>query len=100
MSDMRMIEPEILRQRLEAGETICIIDVREDDEVAAGMIPGAKHIVMGTVPDRLPDIPREGEVILVCRSGNRSGRVYEYLEAQGYANTKNLVGGMMAWEPL
>jgi rhodanese-related sulfurtransferase len=100
VNDIRTIEPEALRRRLEAGETLCMIDVREDDEVAAGMISGVKHIVMGCVPDRLHDIPREGEVILICRSGNRSGRVYDFLEAQGYTNIKNLTGGMMAWEQL
>jgi len=46
------------------------------------------------------DIPKEGEVILVCRSGGRSGRVYDYLEAHGFANTKNMTGGMLAWETL
>jgi len=98
MNDMRAIEPEELARRLDAGETLCIIDVREDEEVAAGIIPGARHIPMGTIPERIGDIPREGEVILVCRSGNRSGRVYEYLTAQGFANLVNMTGGMMAWE--
>jgi rhodanese-related sulfurtransferase len=98
MSDMRTIDPERLASRLDAGETVCIIDVREDEEVAAGMIPGARHIPMGTIPDRLADIPRDGEVVLVCRSGARSGRVYEYLTAQGYANLVNMNGGMLAWE--
>ncbi|TLS49976.1 rhodanese-like domain-containing protein [Paenibacillus antri] len=95
---MRTIDPEQLATRLDAGETVCIIDVREDEEVAAGMIPGARHIPMGTIPDRLADIPRDGEVVLVCRSGARSGRVHEYLAAQGYANLVNMNGGMMAWE--
>ncbi len=98
MNEIRTIEPETLARRLDAGETVCIVDVREDEEVAAGMIPGARHIPMGDVPDRLADIPRDGEVILVCRSGARSGRVYAYLAAQGYANLVNLNGGMMAWE--
>ncbi|MCI3921486.1 rhodanese-like domain-containing protein [Paenibacillus sp. TRM 82003] len=100
MSEPRAIRPEEVRQRLEAGEALCIIDVREDEEVATGMIPGAKHIAMGTVPERLDDIPREGDVILVCRSGGRSGRVYDYLESRGYTNTINMLGGMMAWESL
>jgi len=100
MNDMRTIEPEEVRRRLDAGETLFVVDVREDEEVAAGMIPGARHIAMGTIPERLDDIPRDGEVILVCRSGNRSGRVYEFLESHGYRNTKNMTGGMLAWERL
>jgi len=100
LSGMRSIEPAEVRRRLDAGEQLVIIDVREDEEVAAGIIPGARHIPMGTIPERMSDIPKEGEVILVCRSGNRSGRVYDYLEAHGYANTKNMTGGMLAWETL
>lgn len=98
MPERRTIEAEEVRRRLEAGENLIIVDVREDEEVAMGMIPGAKHIVMGSIPDRVDEIPREGEVILVCRSGNRSGRVYDYLETLGYRNTKNMNGGMIAWE--
>lgn len=100
MNTIQTIEPAEVKQRLEAGEQLYIIDVREDEEVAAGIIPGAKHIVMGSIPMRLDEIPREGEVILVCRSGGRSGRVYEYLEAHGYTNLKNMTGGMLAWDQL
>jgi rhodanese-related sulfurtransferase len=100
MSEMRTITPDEIKHRLDTGESLLLIDVREDEEVAEGTIPGAKHIVMSTIPDRLHEIPKSGEVILVCRSGNRSGRVYDYLEAQGYTNTKNMTGGMLAWEQL
>lgn len=100
MNARRTIEPAEVRRRLGTGESLFIVDVREEDEVAAGMIPGATHIAMGTVPDRLRDIPNDIEVILVCRSGNRSGRVYDYLEANGYTRTINMNGGMLAWEAL
>lgn len=95
----RSITPEELRRRLEAGETPIIIDIREDDEVAQGMIPGAKHIAMSTLPYRLNEIPQDEEVILVCRSGARSSRVYDYLESLGYRNTINMTGGMLEWDP-
>ena len=98
METRRSITPEEVRRRIKAGEKLTIIDVREDEEVAQGMIPGAKHIVMYTIPDRLDEIPKDTEVILVCRSGNRSGRVYDFLEMQGYTKTYNMVGGMLAWE--
>ncbi|CAM3723411.1 rhodanese-like domain-containing protein [Cohnella lubricantis] len=86
-----------LKSRLDAGEKPILIDVREDEEVAAGMIDGAIHIPMGEIPDRLADIPRDREVIFICRSGGRSGRVCEYLEAQGFGNIVNMQGGMLAW---
>lgn len=94
------IEPEVVKSRLEGGEKLTIIDVREDDEVAQGMIPGARHIALGTIPERYAEIPQEGEVILVCRSGNRSGRAKQYLESLGYNNLRNMTGGMMAWHQL
>ncbi len=97
---MSTITPEQLKERMDAGEKLALIDVREEDEVAAGMIPGALHIPMGDIPARLEEISRTDEVILICRSGARSGRVQEYLEAQGYAGLKNMVGGMLQWEKL
>lgn len=87
-----------LKSRLQAGEKPFLIDVREDEEVAAGMIDGALHIPMGEIPNRLGDIPSDSEVIFVCRSGGRSGRVCDYLAAQGYDNVVNMLGGMLAWE--
>lgn len=87
-----------LKARLDAGEKPVMIDVREDEEVAFGMIEGAIHIPMGQIPDRLADIPDDREVIFICRSGGRSSRVCEYLEAQGFGNVVNMVGGMLAWD--
>jgi len=52
------------------------------------------------LPERLAEIPQRGETILVCRSGNRSGRAYEYLTAQGLTGLKNMTGGMLEWEKL
>ncbi|CAG7604486.1 Sulfurtransferase [Paenibacillus solanacearum] len=97
---MNTIMPEQLKQRLAGGEKPDIIDVREDEEVALGMIPGAIHIPLMQLPERLADIPQKGETILVCRSGNRSGRAYEYLTAQGLTGLKNMTGGMLEWEKL
>lgn len=95
---MQTITPAEMKQRLKNGEKLNIIDVREAEEVAHGMIPGAKHIPLMEIPERLSDIPHNVETILVCRSGNRSGRALEYLQAQGYSNLKNMTGGMLEWE--
>ncbi|MCS7459397.1 rhodanese-like domain-containing protein [Paenibacillus doosanensis] len=97
---MQTITPEQLKKRLEQGEKLDIIDVREDEEVAQGIIPGAVHIPLMQIPDRLADIPKDRETILVCRSGNRSGRAYDFLTAQGFANLKNMSGGMLEWDKL
>ncbi|TXK85733.1 rhodanese-like domain-containing protein [Paenibacillus sp. N3.4] len=95
---METILPSEIKERLGRGEQLAIVDVREDEEVAAGMIPGAIHIPLGELTERLSEFPQAEEVILVCRSGNRSGRALSFLEAQGYKGLKNMTGGMLDWE--
>ncbi|OAS13558.1 rhodanese-like domain-containing protein [Paenibacillus oryzisoli] len=95
---MDTILPSEIKARLAQGEQLTLIDVREDEEVAEGMIQGALHIPLGQLPERLSEIPQVDEVILVCRSGNRSGRALGYLEANGYKGLKNMTGGMLEWE--
>lgn len=82
---------------VEAGKTLSLIDVREDEEVNAGKIPEARHIRMSEVPERLDEIDKDQEHIIVCRSGNRSGRIAKFLRSQGY-DAKNMAGGMIDWE--
>jgi rhodanese-related sulfurtransferase len=74
-----------------------ILDVREKDEVAAGMIPGAKHLPLGELQTRMPELDKNTEYIIVCRSGNRSGLATHLLNAAGY-NAVNMVGGMLDWQ--
>jgi rhodanese-related sulfurtransferase len=74
-----------------------LLDVREDEEWAAGHAPDAHHMPMHTIPARLGDIPVDGDVVVVCRSGGRSAQVVAYLQAAGRDNVRNLEGGMMAW---
>ncbi|KAB2329315.1 rhodanese-like domain-containing protein [Bacillus mesophilum] len=90
------ITTEELEQKLKAGEKLELIDVREDDEVAGGMIPGAKHIRMGTIPENLDQFEKEKEYIFICRSGGRSANVCHYLQDQGY-KVVNMKGGMLDW---
>lgn len=94
---METINPLEVKQRIENGESLVIVDVRELEEVAEGMIPGARHIPLAEIPSRSNEIPNDSEVILVCRSGNRSGKALAYLESLGYKGLKNMTGGMMAW---
>ncbi|WP_153506457.1 rhodanese-like domain-containing protein [Cumulibacter manganitolerans] len=73
-----------------------ILDVRENDEVAEGMIPGALHIPMGQLQDRLSELDRSVPVIAVCRSGNRSATVADALGRAGF-RADTMTGGMTAW---
>jgi rhodanese-related sulfurtransferase len=74
-----------------------LLDVREPDEWAAGHAPGAHHVPMMEVPARMAEVPTDAEVIVVCRSGGRSGQVTSYLMGNGWDNVRNLDGGMHSW---
>jgi rhodanese-related sulfurtransferase len=77
-----------------ADRGILLLDVREDDEWAAGHIDGAVHLPLGQLdPAKVPESP----VVLVCRSGNRSGKAARALLAIGRADVHNLTGGILAW---
>lgn len=94
------ITVEELKERLSKGETPVIIDVREDWEYQESNIAGAKNIPLGTLPQRLNDLEdlKGKEVIVQCRSGNRSASAKAFLQQQGFSNVRNLLGGMLAYQ--
>jgi rhodanese-related sulfurtransferase len=73
-----------------------LLDVREDDEWAAGHAPDAQHVPMNEVAARLAEVPDADPLFVICRSGGRSGRVVDFLAQQGRACV-NVEGGMQAW---
>ncbi len=96
---MTNITPEEVKKRLDAGEKLNLIDVREPHENAEFNI-GGKLIPVGNIQSmQIEDIEdlRNEEVIIYCRSGNRSGMAAMVLDQLGFTNTKNLTGGMLAW---
>ncbi|KKE77645.1 rhodanese-like domain-containing protein [Oceanobacillus caeni] len=94
---MKEISAKDLQEKLEKGENLHLIDVREDDEVAQGIIPGALHIRLSEIPERMNELDKDKHYYMICRSGGRSGRATEFLNEQGYHVT-NMAGGMLAWE--
>ncbi|SDQ95417.1 Rhodanese-related sulfurtransferase [Virgibacillus subterraneus] len=94
---MKEITTKDLAKKLKDEEKISIIDVREDDEVAQGKIPGATHIPLGQIPERLDEIDKNKHHYMVCRSGGRSGKASGFLKEQGYDVT-NVAGGMLDWK--
>ena len=88
-----------LKQRLQAGETPTIIDVREPWEVEESRIPGSENIPLGTLPTKLDDLEdlKDQEVIVHCKSGGRSASAKALLTQQGFTNVRNLEGGMLAY---
>jgi adenylyltransferase/sulfurtransferase len=97
MDEFPGITPAELLQRLEAGEVIDVIDVREIWELAITKLPFARHIRMIEVLSRLPEIPQDRPVVFFCRTGSRSMRTVEMVRLHGYTNVYNLEGGILAW---
>ena len=79
-------------------DNVLVLDVREQWEYDEGHIPGVTLIPMGEVSSRLGEIPTDKEVIVTCRSGNRSGQITDFLRQQGYDNVHNMTGGILAWQ--
>lgn len=97
---MQTITVEELKARMDAGEKLNLIDCREPNEYAEFNI-GATLIPLGKFQtfqiDELEHLKNE-EVIIHCRSGNRSGQACMLLDTMGFTNTKNVVGGMLEWQ--
>lgn len=96
MEDITISE---LKERLDNGEKLFIVDVREPHEYDEFNI-GALNIPLGSLPQRLDELEshKDEEIIVHCRSGARSGNAKAYLLQQGYPNVRNLLGGMLAWQ--
>ena len=97
---MNTITVEEVKARIDAGEKLNIVDVREPHENAEFNI-GGLLLPLGKVQTmQIEDIEdlKDEEVIVYCRSGNRSGQACLILETMGFKNTKNLVGGMLNWK--
>ena len=99
MAQIPEIDPSELKARLDRGDQLTIIDVREPHEwdIANLEAYGARLIPMGEITSRLEEIDPSEEIVLQCRSGARSARVLEYLQGQGYERLHNLRGGINAW---
>lgn len=87
-----------LKDRLDNGDDIQLIDVREEDEYAFASIPGAKLIPLGQVIARMDEIDPTRETVVHCKMGGRSARAIEALERSGFTGKmSNMVGGITAW---
>ncbi len=87
-----------LKERLDKGESLNLIDVRNPDEHEMENI-GGRLVPLGDLADELDSLEdlKNEEVIVYCRSGNRSGRAKQMMEQAGFTNVRNLLGGMLTW---
>jgi sulfur-carrier protein adenylyltransferase/sulfurtransferase len=91
------ITPVELKSRLDKGEDLFILDVREPSEYQINRIPGSTLIPLGELPRRYQELPRDREIIAQCKMGGRSAKAMEYLKTVGFTKVKNLRGGILEW---
>ncbi|MFS0751061.1 rhodanese-like domain-containing protein [Oceanobacillus sp. 1P07AA] len=96
MAEIKEISPEEV-EKIKDEKNVVLVDVREDDEVAQGIIDNAKHIKLGDIPQEYENLNKDKEYIMICRSGRRSYNASEFLQEQGF-NVKNMSGGMLEWK--
>lgn len=92
----KQITPEEVSQRIENGDAISILDVRESAEFLRGKIPGAQNISFTQLALRKDELDKESDYVVVCQSGNRSKAACGILEALGFSPI-NMTGGMNDW---
>jgi rhodanese-related sulfurtransferase len=91
------ISPKELKARLEKGDKLVLLDVREQWEFDLAKLNGSTLIPLGTLPQSLSKLSRDSEIIAICHHGMRSADATNFLLQQGFPKVKNLVGGIDAW---
>jgi adenylyltransferase/sulfurtransferase len=94
---VEQVDPRVLRDRLAAGELPTVLDVREPEEIQIARFPGAVEIPMSEIPNRLGELDKNDEIIVLCHHGVRSAHVAGYLAQNGFRAVRNLAGGIDAW---
>jgi sulfur-carrier protein adenylyltransferase/sulfurtransferase len=95
---MQEITATELKKRMDTGEDVQLIDVRQPDEYDFARIEGAKLIPLGDIAKRMDELDANRETILHCKAGGRSAKAIEALQKAGYTGElKNLKGGITAW---
>lgn len=89
-----------VKERIECGETVVLLDVREPFETAGGIIPGARLIPMGELQRRWEEMKDVNEVVVYCAAGSRSYGAAQFLREKGIFNATSMEGGIGAWAQL
>jgi rhodanese-related sulfurtransferase len=104
------VSPQEAKNMIDTNEDLIVVDVREEESeycnedptppMPPGHIPGALNYPWssGIFDEKHQELPKDGEILLICHSGNRSNQAAEFLDDKGYLHVYDMVGGMMAWE--
>lgn len=92
-----IITPKELKTRLDRGDKLVLLDVREPWEHALAKLDNSVLIPLGTLPQSLEKLDKNAEIVAYCHHGMRSGDATAFLLQQGFSNVKNLIGGIDAW---
>jgi rhodanese-related sulfurtransferase len=88
---------EDLKARRDRGDSLTLVDVREPHEWAISDLSGSMKVPLGTLPQRLAELPKEAEIVVYCRTGGRSANAVQFLRQRGYEKAYNLAGGINHW---
>src|SRR5438477_2361202 len=86
-----------LKARLDRGDKVTIVDVREPNELQINRIQGSLHIPLGDIPKRYNELDPDSEYVMQCKSGVRSGKAADFLRSVGFKRVLNLKGGILGW---
>jgi hydroxyacylglutathione hydrolase len=98
MEHLGLLTVQELKKRLDKGDDLVVLDVREKDKWGEGHIKGARHIYAGHVERRVDEIPVDHPIVVACNTGNHASLVASILRREGYRDVYNLLGGMAAWQ--
>ncbi len=91
------LSPAQVKQLLDAGEPLVLLDVREPEEVELVRLAGAVHIPMGDIPARVHELDPDADIVVYCHHGIRSANVAAFLMQRDFTSVANLSGGIDAW---
>lgn len=91
------LTPTELKRKLDAGEKLVILDVREPQEYQINRIPGSILIPLGELPQRYEELDPHAAIVCHCKSGARSAKAAGFLRGVGFENIANMTGGILAW---
>ena len=91
------ISPRELKQKLDENESVLLLDVREQSEYDIVHLEGARLVPLNTLPRYIDTLPQDQEIVVYCHHGQRSLYATAYLHQNGFADAKNLTGGIDQW---